>query len=112
VGGPCGTSYIYDNPAPAIGVGWIQEYYGINLIYPIIGGGASISWSNARTGGSSDYDQSISKNGAGFWGPNGHNAYTHTGLITSLLDAVAIVQGDGGFCFTPPGEPYSVTNAS
>lgn len=113
VSGNCGQSFLYINNAPGIGHGWIQEYAGVSLNWPITGGGGLISWSNSTTGGHNAYNW-----GFGF-DINGNasltrNAYTRVGWIYAVMSASALMITPFGpvACHTPTGQPYSFTYAS
>lgn len=112
VTGNCGQSFLYISNASGIGHGWIQEYAGVSLDYPLLGGSGTISWSNTSTGGHNAYLWSFGGNING----NAHivrNAYTHVGWIYAVMYASAVVLAPfPTTCTTPYGQPWSTTYAS
>lgn len=103
--GPCGTSWITD---AKLGRGWVTEYFGVS-IYPIDGpikyGDAVVHWYNfTHQQYFSSYGPTPIYPGA-FWDDT-HNAYTHTGVIGSWLDA-AVVTSRGIVCTNYYAQPNS-----
>lgn len=112
----CGSSWIYDNSAPGIGVGWIQELYGFKTIAPIVGGGTNTRWYNfTTTKYRNSFSQVVTPPKNGYQWTSAHNVYSHKGWIGSWFYArVVVASGAIGnaICSNGNKEPYSYTWAS